>query len=166
MDGSVTNTDRFDPLKLTDVANSAISVVHKVRDQIQSLTRDIASPRDKSIAGVPSPAPVSVKTEEQVAIEGDAEVGDNDDTMGADYDVEPGKDDAQVPETLVIEDEDGEDSSLLHMYGASFNLPFAKQSCKTALTALEESATVLSTECNDHLKHNVKTDCQKRIERY
>ena len=34
MDGSVNKTDRLDPLKLTEVANSAISLVHKVRDQI------------------------------------------------------------------------------------------------------------------------------------
>ena len=125
-DGSVAKTDRFDPLKLTDVANPAISLVHKVRDQIRSLTRDIAFPHGKSTARVTSRAPVAVKTEEQVATEGDAEVGDNDDTMGADYDVEPGKDDAQFPETMAIGEEDGEDSSLLRMYGASFTLPFAK----------------------------------------
>ena len=41
MDGSVAKTDRRDPLKLTDIANSAISLVHKVRDQIRSLTRNI-----------------------------------------------------------------------------------------------------------------------------
>ena len=41
MDGNVAKTDRLDPLKLTDIANSAISFVHKVRDQIRSLTRDI-----------------------------------------------------------------------------------------------------------------------------
>ena len=37
-----------------------------------------------------------------------------------------------------------------------FNLPFAKHSCNTALTAVEESVTVLSTEGKDNLKHNVK----------
>ena len=74
MDGSVTKTDRLDPLKFTDVANSAISLAHKVRDQIRSLTRDIAFPHGKSIARVTSRAPVAVKAEEQIATEGDAEV--------------------------------------------------------------------------------------------
>ena len=41
MGGSVNKTDRFDPLTLTEVANSAISLVHNVRSQIRSLTRDM-----------------------------------------------------------------------------------------------------------------------------
>ena len=146
MDGNVVTTDRLDPLKLTDIGNSAISFIHKVRDQIKSLTRDIVFPHGKPIARVSSQAPVAVKTEDQNATEGDAEVGDNDDTMGADYDVEPGKDDAQFPETMAIGEEDGEDSSLLRMYGASFTLPFAKRVCKTASKAVKEPSAVFSAE--------------------
>ena len=143
MDGSVNKTDRLDPFKLTAVANSAISLVHYVRDQIRSLTRDIVFPRGKPIANIQSQARVLVKAEHPIATEGDAKVGDNDDTMGADYDVEPGNDDTQIPGSMgsmIIEDENAVDSSLVHMYGASFNLPFAKQACNTALTAVQESA--------------------------
>ena len=39
--GNIVKTDRLDPLKLTEVANSITSLVHKVRDQIRSLTKDI-----------------------------------------------------------------------------------------------------------------------------
>ena len=121
--GSVNKTDRLDPLELTEVANSSISFVPKVRGQIRSLTRDIVFPRGKPIAKVRSQARVAVKAEHPIAIEGDAKIGDNDDTMGADYDVEPGNDDTQVPgsmESMIIEDENAVDSSLVHMYGASF----------------------------------------------
>ena len=57
---------------------------------------------------------------------------------------------------MVIEDEDGEDSSLLHMYGASFTLPFAKQVCKTASKAVKEFSIVLSAEGKEILTNNVK----------
>ena len=91
--------------------------------------------------------------------------------MGADYDVDSRKDDALVPEhdineTMVIEDEDGEDSSLLHMYGASFTLPFAKQVNKTASEAIKESSTVLSAEGKETLKTKCQRFCQKCIECY
>ena len=108
MGGSVNKTDRFDPLKLTEVANSIISLVHKVREQIRSLTRDIAFPRGKPTARAPSHGQVAVKAENPIVTEGDAQVGDNDDTMGADYGVEPEVDETQASTPMVIED-DGPD---------------------------------------------------------
>ena len=50
LDGCVVKIDRFDPLKITEVARSIISLVDGVRDQIRSLTRDIIFPIDKSAA--------------------------------------------------------------------------------------------------------------------
>ena len=91
LDGRVNKTDRCDPLKLTDFPNSAIALIPTVRGQIRSLTRDIVFPHGKSTARVPCQARVAVKTERPVATEGDAEVGDNDETMGAGYDMEPDK---------------------------------------------------------------------------
>ena len=47
---------------------------------------------------------------------------------------------------MILEDDDVVGNYLVHMYGASFNLPFANQVCKTALAAVQESANPLSTE--------------------
>ena len=45
--GQIVKTDRLDPLKLTEVANSTIAIVPMVRDQVRSLTRDVVFPRRK-----------------------------------------------------------------------------------------------------------------------
>ena len=86
-----------------------------------------------------------------IELEPDAQIGDNDDTMGADYDV----DDILAPTTMVIEDDGPDCSSLIHMY-AAFNLPPAKPVCKTALSAVQDSANFLSAEGKESLKMNVK----------
>ena len=48
-------------------------------------------PHGKPTARVPNRAPVAGKTEDQNVTEGIAEVGDNDDTMGADFDEDSGE---------------------------------------------------------------------------
>ena len=79
----IVKTDRFDPLKLTEVANSTISFVPRVRDQVRSLTNDLVFPCSK-----PTARPVTQPKVDVVKAEAPIETRDemqDDDTMGADY---------------------------------------------------------------------------------
>ena len=152
----VVKTDRLDPLKLTEVANSTIAPVRKVRDQTRSLTRDIAFPCGKPTARAPSHAQVAVKAETPNVTQGDAQVGDNDDTMGAHYEVEPEVDDTQASTQMVIEDDDPVGDSLIYLYDTAFKLPLAKPVCTTALSAVQRSANLLCAEGKESLKREVK----------
>ena len=69
--------------------------------------------------------------------------------------MEPDADDIRASTTMVIEDDGPDSSSLIHMY-AAFNLPPAKPVCKTALSAVQDFANLLSTEGKESLKINVK----------
>ena len=72
-------------------------------------------PRDTPTARASSQAPVAVKVETPIVAKGDAQTGDDDDTMGADYDVEPDADDTLASRTAVVEDDGPDSSSLIHM---------------------------------------------------
>ena len=75
--------------------------------------------------------------------------GVDDDAMGADYEeLEKGDDQDQDPDDndmLVVKDEDGEESGLLHMYGGSLIQPLAEQVCKPVSTAVKDSSVAFTT---------------------
>ena len=71
LDGSGYNTDRFDPLKITEADRFIISLVGRVRGQVRSMARDIVFPHDKPIAIASNQAPAVVKAEGRDTIGGD-----------------------------------------------------------------------------------------------
>ena len=154
--GNIVKTDRLDPFKLTKVANSITSLVHKVRDQIRSLTKDIIFPRGKSTVRASSYTQAVVKTEPPNAAQDDDQIGDNDETMGADYNEEPEADDVQAPAQMIVVDDDPVDESVIHLYNAAFDLSLAKPVCTTATSAVQRSANLLSAEGKESLKKEVK----------
>ena len=153
-------TDRFDPLEITEVARSIISLVDRVRDHIQSLTRDIVFPSDKSTARTLYSAPVAVKTEEHNVAEGIERSGVDDDAMRADYEEsEEGDDQVQDPDDndmVVVKDEDEDEGGVLHMYGGSLIQPLATQICKPVSTAVKGSSAVFTTADKVKLEKSIK----------
>ena len=155
--GNIIKTDRLDPFKLTEVANSITSLVHKVRDQIRSLTKDITFPRGKPIVRTSSYTQAVVKTEPPSATQDDDQICDNDETMGADYNEEPEADDVQAPtQMIVVDDDDPVDESVINLFDAAFDLSLAKPVCTTAMSAVQKSASLLSAEGKESLKNKVK----------
>ena len=83
--GQIVKTDRFDPVKLAEVATSTLRLIPGVRDQIRSLTGDLVPPCSKPAARlrpVTPPEVDAVKTEVSNTFQAEEQ---DDDAMGADY---------------------------------------------------------------------------------
>ena len=97
-----------------------------------------------------------MKTEPPNVTQDDVQIGDNDETMGADYNEEPEVDDAQAPTQMIVVDDDPVYDSVIHLYDAAFDLSLAKPVCTTATSAVQRSANLLSAEGKESLKKEVK----------
>ena len=75
--------------------------------------------------------------------------------MRADYGIEPEDDGTQALTQMVAEDDDPGDDSLIYLYDTVFTLPLAKPVCTTASSAVQRTASLLSTEGKEIPKKEV-----------